>query len=70
MAETYFAVETLRAEYWCDNCDTAPMTAAGHVLMTDPPKYPHTCPNCGHKKNLDSRYPKIIYKGREHHELG
>lgn len=34
----------------------------GYVLLSDPPKYVHTCPACFSRYELDQAYPTIVYE--------
>lgn len=54
-------VKVERARLYCDKCGTE-MVFDGMVYTTDPPKYPHTCPNCRHEDVADAIYPTIVYK--------
>jgi rubrerythrin len=62
VAEQTFEVKTLAVEWICDECGTGKMEPIGHVLLSDPPQYPHKCPHCGHRAILAQTYPTIRYE--------
>lgn len=46
---------------FCDKCN-AQMACSGNPLLVQPPKYIHTCPNCGHTEEFDEVYPTLTFK--------
>ncbi len=61
MSEELIPVNTFVAQYKCPNCSVF-MKFSGVVLTSNPPQYPHVCPDCGHKETLRKSYPAIIRK--------
>jgi hypothetical protein len=45
-------------ELFCDDCKLE-MKATDYVLTSNPPQFPHVCPN-GHKATLYKRYPMLV----------
>lgn len=43
--------------YICDDCNAGKMVRSGPIMLTDPPKFPHKCENCGHKDSFQASYP-------------
>lgn len=45
-------------EMTCDVCGIGKMEAkTGTMLMSNPPKYPHECSNCGRRSHYTKSYP-------------
>jgi len=55
MRRTMTEVRTFNVRVYCD-CG-AEYKWNGTALMTHPPKYPHTCPECGDRVTLKDSYP-------------
>ena len=49
---------------YCDKCGEE-MEFTGMVLTSYPPRYPHSCPKCGHRETLKDKYPKVRYEQYE-----
>lgn len=54
-------VRAYRATVFCPTDDTE-LKATGYVLTSSPAQYPHYCPKCDYKVNLDASYPRMEYK--------
>jgi hypothetical protein len=63
----YQKVNVYEVNYGCDKCGEI-MKFNGMSLMSSPPQYPHTCPECGYSVNLEMTYPTIEYKPTEQEE--
>lgn len=47
---------------YCDKCDTE-MMAEGQTIMTNPPQYPHRCPNCQNQfVSIGKMYPNVDFR--------
>ena len=62
MIEEKRECKTYRVHAKCSKCSTGYMLPDGKILLSDPPKYPHTCNNCGHKEDLDNKYPAFAWE--------
>jgi len=62
MTEQIHPVEVSEVEYICPSCHTGRMLPSGLALMSNPPLYPHVCPNCNTTLNLQHRYPRLLYR--------
>ena len=60
MSEVKTEVRTFNVEYVCDSCNQANMRSTGIVLTSNPPWYPHKCPNCGACQDFRTSYPKFV----------
>ena len=49
--------------YHCDKCKTE-VEFTGEVLMSNPEKYVHRCPNCNETIWLEQSYPCIVYEDK------
>lgn len=49
--------------YHCDKCKTE-VEFTGNVLMSNPAKYVHKCPNCNEEIWLEQSYPCIVYEDK------
>ena len=38
------------------------LPSSNWAITTDPVKYPHICPECGHKEDYNNAYPITNYK--------
>ena len=54
-------IKTYKIKQICDRCRQGEMTPDNTALMSDPPRYPHTCDFCGHKEIYLYRYPRIVH---------
>lgn len=52
-------------DYRCDNCDKGHFRPTGMMLLSDPPKWPHACAECGHQDIFDTKYPALVYRRKE-----
>ena len=58
-------LKTFMVDYKCPKCKTGYLRSTGKCLMSNPPKYPHTCnnPECEYVKTFkDKKYPYIDYE--------
>lgn len=58
----YYEVELL-----CDYCEE-PMASTGFAYQTNPPQFPHVCPN-GHEIVVAQIYPSVQYEKIEIFEM-
>ena len=61
MPEISTPVHAVWREYVCDLCGVGKMEPVGLYF---PPYFPHRCDKCGHKANLDQKYPYVGYEPR------
>lgn len=59
MTERFHQVTPIKVDYYCDECETAPLQVSGPALPNG--KTPHYCPNCQALKALDLAYPLIRF---------
>lgn len=45
--------------------DGAELRADSIVYASNPPRYPHKCPECGQAFTLDAPYPRIAYRSKQ-----
>ena len=57
-------VEAVEVVLFCDECGEK-MQHTGMILTSEPPWYPHKCPDCGLLKNYRKKYPYVEYKYKE-----
>lgn len=62
MAEVKYKLSMYEVDMICDKCSDGHMRPDGVVLLSDPPKYPHTCDNCGATAVFPFMYPRVMYK--------
>lgn len=65
MAEKEFAVKPVLLRYFCDKagCDGEVLLDQQYgMLASNPPKYVHSCENCGEVYNFLKAYPVVDYK--------
>ena len=62
MSERETKVETYQVRLFCDGCADSEMEFTGAVLMSNPPQYPHRCPNCGKVTHERTKYPLTRHK--------
>lgn len=62
--ESETPVQTLLARYHCDDCGGLVEYTDGNMLMTNPPKFEHSCDSCGKKYIFFHKYPytKYVFK--------
>lgn len=60
MAVREFPLQMVGIAYDCDECGEE-MKQSGRILLSDPPKFPHVCPN-GHTASLEAGYPTTGYR--------
>ena len=51
----------MRVDYKCDECEKGYMKPTGDIVCCCPPKFPHSCTECGAKLMFRERYPTIRY---------
>ena len=60
--EHEYEVVAIMVKLACDEC-AGEMNPTGVMLMSDPPKYPHECDDCGHTEIvIDRKYPYVKYR--------
>lgn len=57
-----FKTNTRHIDYRCPNCQNGWMRPTGTVLVSDPPKFPHKCIQCGYEEIFDVKYPYTVHK--------
>ena len=50
-------ITPIEIDYVCDKCGEGVMRCKGLMLLSDPPKYPLVCTECGHEVISDMNYP-------------
>ena len=58
MSEVQVSYETRAYRYQCDVCGKGEMVGNGVQLLSNPPKYPSICTECGFTTNLLHSYPR------------
>ena len=58
-------VKTYRVDYRCDQCKQENMVDTGKSIYVGGVMYEHQCPMCGFRKNLNCKYPKLVYEKDE-----
>jgi hypothetical protein len=58
--EERFELKPYGVRYLCD-CN-GEMIPTGQMLMSDPPKFPHECRECGKAINLIEKYPIVRWE--------
>ena len=63
MIEKSKPVHAHKVRAYCEreHCE-GELIATEHILLCNPPKYPHECEACGDYENLRERYPVIRYE--------
>ena len=61
MTEKRIPMETFQVEKICEKCNVGKMTTDGITLLSNPPKYLHTCSECQNQQYFDVAYPYIAY---------
>lgn len=49
-------------DYVCDKCGEGKYRPTGVTLMSNPPKFPHTCTLCGDTHTFYKIYPCLEYE--------
>ena len=64
MSEKEIRIVPIKTIYVCDNCEIGEMVPNGiGIYLSNPPKYRHSCTNCGHSQTFVGKtYPIIEYK--------
>jgi len=60
--ETTTKTETVIKDFRCPKCKNGKLRPFGLTYLTNPPKYPHKCLNCGYKQTFKKRYPYVDYE--------
>lgn len=67
MAEKTFPINVVGVDYTCDECGIGAMIPNGNIsFLSDPPKFPHLCPNCGATAYLSEKYPSVRHLRADH----
>lgn len=63
MSEIKQEVKMFSVDMICDKCNEGKMEYKdGMMLLTDPPKFSHSCSNCGHVETYLYKYPRLEYE--------
>lgn len=55
-------ITTHELDYRCDSCGKGNLRPTGVMLLSDPPKWPHACTECGAQQTFDTKYPAFVYR--------
>lgn len=55
-------VKPVLVKMLCPVCYSGELRPTGEINLTHPPKYNHTCSECGNGVVLEKQYPCIEYK--------
>jgi uncharacterized Zn finger protein len=70
MSEIKQEVKMFSVDMICDKCGKGKMEYKdGMMLLTDPPKFKHTCSNCGYVETYFCKYPKLEYQYKNANDL-
>jgi DNA-directed RNA polymerase subunit RPC12/RpoP len=62
MPRTQIPIRPIQVDYECDECSKGVMRQKGNTMfMSDPPKIPHACTECGNEVIFTERYPMVRY---------